>query len=58
MYLDNEEIILDTIQQISKDFGMFGSILTFMEVLSMLTRNYIGNWLSRWKISLPISLNY
>jgi hypothetical protein len=29
MYLDNEEIILDTIQQISKDFGMFGVDLNF-----------------------------
>ena len=29
MYLDNEEIILETIQQISKDFGMFGVDLNF-----------------------------
>jgi hypothetical protein len=29
MYLDSEEIILETIQQISKDFGMFGIDLNF-----------------------------
>jgi len=29
MHLDNEEIILETIQQISKDFGMFGVDLNF-----------------------------
>ncbi len=29
MHLDNEEIILETIQQISKDFGMFGIDLNF-----------------------------
>ncbi|MEN6452941.1 MAG: hypothetical protein ABFD10_01710 [Prolixibacteraceae bacterium] len=28
-HLDNEEIILETIQQISKDFGMFGIDLNF-----------------------------
>ncbi|MGD9555877.1 MAG: hypothetical protein AB7V25_02550 [Mangrovibacterium sp.] len=29
LYLDNEEIVIETIQQISKDFGMFGIDLNF-----------------------------